>query len=304
MIAPFARSLALLALGATGLNAAGRHPDMLLLDGAEVPSAIVVVGERGTVLRSVDHGATWSASEAVTGATLTGVTFAPDGMHGWAVGHDALILATSDAGETWRQQWQGKNLEDSFLDVLALDRERVIAVGAYGLLVSTRDGGRTWDRRKIADDDYHLNRISRGPTGTLYLAGERGTLLRSRDAGERWERIDSPYDGSFYGILPLGPRTLVAYGIRGRIFRSIDDGASWVPVRAEIRALIATAAVRHDGALIFAGQSRAWLTSTDGGMSVASTTAPLTSAVAELLALADGALLALGEAGPILIPPR
>src|SRR5206468_4229578 len=120
---------------------------------------------------------------------------------------------------TWTKSWQSENLEDSFLDVLALDDASVIAIGAYGLFLRTDDVGKTWMREKIIDDDYHLNRISRGRTGTLYIAGEHGLLLRSRDQGLKWSRLHAPYDGSFYGVLALDQRTLLAHGLRGRVFR-------------------------------------------------------------------------------------
>jgi photosystem II stability/assembly factor-like uncharacterized protein len=275
---------------------------MLLLDGAAAAGAIVVVGERGVILRSVDQGQNWQSAAGPASATLTGVSFASGTTRGWAVGHDALILASADGGRTWQQQWQGKNLEDSFLDVLALDAQHVIAIGAYGLFVTSTDGGKTWLRRKIIDEDYHLNRLTRGPSGTLYIAGEHGTLLRSVNHGATWERIDSPYDGSFYGILPLDSEILVAHGLRGRIYRSIDDGASWTPVPNDQRVLVATALRLRKGAIVFAGQSRSWFVSRDGAQSVAAWSGPPTPAVSRLLELSDGTILALGEAGAAILP--
>ena len=297
-----ARAIVLAAAAALTVHAAPVLPRMLLLDGSAAGGDLIVVGERGVILRSTDQGQTWQSAAVPASPTLTGVSFAAGTARGWAVGHDALILGTTDAGRTWSQQWQGKNLEDSFLDVLALDARHVIAIGAYGLFVATSDGGRTWVRRKIIDEDYHLNRLSRGPGGTLYIAGEHGTLLRSTDLGATWRRIDSPYDGSFYGILPLDARTLVAHGLRGRIYRSIDDGASWTPAPNEQRVLIATALKLKSGTLVFAGQSRAWFVSRDGGKTVAPWSGPPTPAVARLLELPDGSLLALGEAGATILP--
>jgi len=292
----------LLGLLPAALLAADAAPRMLLLDGAVVGTEIVAVGERGTILRSSDSGKSWQAAACSASAALTGVSFADDARHGWAVGHDALVLATADAGRTWTRQWQGENLQDSFLDVLALDPQHVIAIGAYELFLSTADGGKTWTRRKIVDDDNHLNRLSRGPTGTLYLAGERGTLLRSADDGATWTRIPAPYDGSFYGILPLDQRTLVAYGLRGRLFRSTDDGATWEPVANDQPALLAAALRLHSNTVVFAGQSRALLVSRDYGKSVAPWHAALTTAVAELLETPDGSVLALGDAGATVLP--
>ncbi|MES2693446.1 MAG: YCF48-related protein, partial [Verrucomicrobiota bacterium] len=217
-------------------------PRMLLLDAAFTADALIAVGERGTILRSTDQAATFQPIASPTPTTLTAVSFAPASSLGWAVGHDALILATTDAGKTWSRQYQGENIQDSFLDVLALDAQRVLAVGAYGLCVVTIDAGKTWARRKLSDDDYHLNRLSRGPTGTLYLAGEHGTLLRSTDAGATWSKIPTPYEGSFYGILPLTERAILAYGLRGHAYRSIDDGATWTQIPTPSPVLLATAA--------------------------------------------------------------
>ena len=299
-----ALSVALLAaLCPRTARAADLAPRMLLLDGAVIGSAIIAVGERGTILRSTDQARTWQAVASPTPATLTAVAFAPDASHGWTVGHDAIILSTADAGRTWTKSYQGESLQDSFLDVLALDAQRVIAVGAYGLCVVTADSGKTWTRRKILDDDRHLNRLSRGPTGTLYLAGERGTLLRSADDGASWTAIAAPYDGSFYGILPLDKRTLVAHGLRGRAYRSADDGASWSPLAVETPALLATALKLKSNFLVLAGQARTLLVSRDYAATVAPWPLEFTTAVAKLLELADGSILALGEAGATVLPP-
>ena len=284
------------------VHGAAPPPRMLLLDGAVVGHDLVAVGERGTILRSSDNGLSWESAAVAASAALTGVAFAPDARHGWAVGHDALILATTDAGRTWSKQWQGANLTDSFLDVVAPDAQHVIAVGAYGLYLSTGDGGATWTRRKIIDEDNHLNRLSLGPAGTLYIAGERGTILRSGDGGTTWVRLPVPYDGSFYGVLPLDRRTLVAYGLQGRVYRSTDDGATWASVTTGQPALLATALQLRGNILVFAGQARVLLVSRDYGRTVVPWAAPLLTAVAELLETPAGTILALGEAGATLLP--
>ncbi len=277
--------------------AAVSTPRMLLLDGAVTESAVIAVGERGTILRSTDQAQSWESAAAPTHATLTGVSFADDGRRGWAVGHDAVILATSDGGSTWTRQYQGDNQQDSLLDVLAVDADHVIAVGAYGLCLATADGGRTWQRRSFQAGDLHLNRITRGPGGTLYLAGESGTLLRSRDRGATWEPIAAPYEGSFYGILALDARTLLAHGLRGHLFRSEDDGETWKAVAVPAPMMLATAIMIRRDLIVLGGQARALFVSRDGGKSVAPASGAPRTAVAELIPLANGRILALGEDG-------
>jgi photosystem II stability/assembly factor-like uncharacterized protein len=283
------------------------RPRMLLLDGAVVGDDIVVVGERGTILFSTDQAASWQRAGSPSRATLTGVSFAPVPpprpiRQGWAVGHDATILVSADAGRTWVRQYQGENLNDSFLDVLALDEQRAISVGAYGLYVATGDGGKTWVRRKIRDEDSHLNRITRGPGGTLYLAGEAGTLLRSTDQGATWTPIRTTYEGSFYGVMPLDRRTLIAHGLRGHIFRSTDDGASWQKIPSPAPVLLAAGLQLRSNHLLLAGQARTVLVSRDYGKTFATFEHGLTTGVAELLELANGRFLALGEAGVSVLP--
>ncbi len=283
-------------------HAADVAPRMLLLDAANAGPAIIAVGERGTILQSRDAGRSWQSATVTGSATLTAVNFAPDAQHGWAVGHDALILATSDGGQSWQKQWQGENLSDSLLDVLALDAQHVLAVGAYGLCLATDDGGKTWARRKISDDDFHLNHLTRGPTGTLYLAGEHGTLLRSTDLGLKWTRLAAPYDGSFYGIVPLDKRTLLAHGLRGRLYRSVDDGATWEPIVTPQPVLLATALQLKSNYVVVAGQARGLLVSRDYAKKFSAWDTPLTTAVAKLLELPDGSILVVGEGGATVLP--
>lgn len=287
--------LSLLAPGVQALPVASRT---LLLDATQAGEAIVAVGERGTILRSVDQARTWVTAQNPSAAALTGVSFG-DAQHGWAVGHDAIILATTDGGVSWTRQWQGENLSDSFLDVLALDATHVIAVGAYGLCLKTTDAGRTWTRQRILEDDYHLNHLTRGPTGTLYLAGEHGTLLRSTDRGTTWSPIPTPYDGSFYGILPLGERRILAYGLRGRVYRSEDDGGTWQLVTTPEPVLLATGVQTTSGAILLAGGARGLVVATGAGGEFSRRDVGVATGIAELLLLPGEALLAVGEAGAI-----
>ena len=276
---------------------------MLLLDGAVSGPNVIAVGERGAIISSSDSGHTWTRIASPAKATLTGLSFAPPpaSQIGWAVGHDALIIGTTDGGKTWANRYQGENLQDSFLDVLALDTQRAIAVGAYGLYAATTDGGKTWTRRKLNSDDYHFNRLTAGAGTTLYLAGEHGTLLRSTDLGAKWAALKSPYEGSFYGLVSPVPRALLAHGLRGRVYRSVDDGRAWTHVTTPDSVLLAAAVKLRAGPIILGGQSRALLVSRDGGATFAAVPEILPGSIAKLLELPDGNLLALGEAGATVI---
>lgn len=268
----------------------------LLLDAARAGDALVAVGERGIIERSIDGGATWIRSERIVSTTLCGISFG-DKLHGWAVGHGAVVLHTTDGGETWEHQFTGDDVESPLLDVLALDTNHVIAVGAFGAYYETRDAGTTWEQQWIIDEDAHLNRISRTHGGALFIAGEFGTLLRSTDAGDSWENLSTGDGGSLYGVLELADRTLLTYGLRGRVHRSTDDGETWTEVRTPGTGLLMTGIeLVSTNTVILAGQGRTWWTSQNAGQTfhAAST---ITPAVAELLLTPDGRLLTFGEGG-------
>jgi photosystem II stability/assembly factor-like uncharacterized protein len=86
-----------------------------------------------------------------------------------------------------------------------------------------------------------MNQISRAKNGKLYIAAEAGNLYRSEDNGATWEALTSPYEGSFYGVLPQGNDEVLAYGLRGNAFLSKDAGDSWERLETGTKALLINA---------------------------------------------------------------
>lgn len=192
-----------------------------LLGVAATRDGYVAVGERGHILRSA-NGAEWTQVEVPVRAMLTGLSFLTPET-GWAVGYDATILRTTDAGATWEIQ----NFDPEgqpFFDILFLDADHGLAVGKRSQVMETRDGGATWEliENEVFDFMFHVNDIQRLFDDTLLLVGERGLLVRSEDRGETWEMLQSPYVGSFFGALPLGESGAVVFGLRGNVYVTAD----------------------------------------------------------------------------------
>jgi len=271
----------------------------LLLDVTRAGQRLVAVGDRGHVLLSDDEGATWRQVVVPTRAMLTGVSFG-DAKHGWAVGHDGVILATTDGGQTWNGQESNSSLETVFLDTHFLDATNGFVIGAYGQCLHTTDSGKTWTAIKATDDEVHFNQIAAGMDGTLYLAGESGTLLASGDQGATWHKLKVPYDGSLFGLLPLDARSLLVYGLRGHVFVSEDAGATWAPREIPVPVLIMTGVRLKSGPIVLAGLGGNFFISRDGARTFeAWKPAAFTGGVAGLLETHDGALLAVGEGGVV-----
>ena len=163
-------------------------------------------------------------------SALSAVSFA-DAQDGWVVGHDAVILHTGDGGKTWGLQNFQPELEKPFLSVLALDKDHAYAVGAYGLFYQTSDGGGTWSEVKadaVRGDELHLYSIRKLGDGALFVAGEQGLLGMSADGGKTWSKLKSPYEGTFFGAVPVGPKGVLVCGLRGNAYLSTDPkGGQW-----------------------------------------------------------------------------
>jgi photosystem II stability/assembly factor-like uncharacterized protein len=236
----------------------------LLLDGAARGGLAVVVGERGHVLVSRDGGAAWTQADVPTRAMLTGV-WLHDERLGWAVGHDETIVRTQDGGATWQVVHAAPENERPLMDVWFRDAEHGFAVGAYGAFLVTADGGATWEERPIGEDDFHLNQIAAAADGALYLAAEAGHAYRSDDGGESWTALETPYEGSFFGVLPLADGAVLLFGLRGHLYRSEDRGASWTEVATGTEATLMAGIELDGGRVLVAGLAGVLLRSGDGG---------------------------------------
>lgn len=271
-------------------------PRSLLLDVAVADGRLVAVGERGHVLISDDIGATWRQAEVPTRSTLTGVFFL-DRERGWVVGHDAVILRTLDGGATWERVHWAPDDETPLFDVWFRGPEEGFALGAYGSWYVTVDGGESWELDAISEDDSHLHRIAREADGRLYIAAERGMLYRSDDGGDSWEELPSPYEGSFFGVLPLGGEVVLAFGLRGHLYRSEDGGESWTELETGTTAMLTDGVVREDGTVVVVGLSGTVLVSVDGGRSFVQRPVQDRRGIAAVADVGGDALALVGEFG-------
>jgi photosystem II stability/assembly factor-like uncharacterized protein len=292
-------------------------PTSLLLDLALAGKRLVAVGERGHVLLSDDQGASWRQAKAVpTRAMLTAVFFV-DADYGWAVGHDETILNTVDGGETWTRSHFAPEAQQPLLDLWFANRVSGIAVGAYGAYFTTNDGGRTWSGAKFAPapratagaaanatpsdeeelpPDYHLNRIV-GVGNRLYIAAEGGQLYRSDDRGANWRALPSPYEGSFFGLVPIRGEGLLAFGLRGHLFRSADAGENWTELDSHTTSMLTDGVAINDLRVIIGGLAGVLLVSGDAGETFTLTQQDDRKGVAALLPGPAGAVIVAGEGG-------
>jgi photosystem II stability/assembly factor-like uncharacterized protein len=280
----------------------------LLLDLAVAGQRLVAVGERGHVMLSDDQGAHWRQAKSVPTRVLLTAVFFVDAEYGWAVGHDETILNTADGGETWTRSHFAPEAQQPLLDLWFANRVSGIAVGAYGAYFTTNDGGRHWSSAKFspppeaaanADDvppDYHLNRIV-GVGNRLYVAAEGGKLYRSDDRGASWRSLPSPYQGSFFGLVPIRGEGLLAFGLRGHLFRSADAGETWTALDSHTTAMLTDGIAINDLRVVIGGLAGVLLVSGDAGETFKLTQQDDRKGMSALLPGPAGTVVVAGEGG-------
>ena len=283
------------------------------LDIAYADSRIVAVGDRGKILYSDDQGDHWKQAVTPSEVLLTSVCFA-DARHGWAVGHDAVVLGSDDGGETWTVQYSdplGSGEDDAApveeeLDDYAMDDLYGDPYGddAYG------DEG----------DDLYGDSAAMAPVDTsgaplldvfcdsrdrAVAVGGYGYFLRTTDGGETWNKaldsLDNRDGWHLYDYAAAkGGNDRYVVGEKGVMFHSADKGVSWEKLQSPYSGtLFGVTAISDYKALTYGLQGNVWLTA-NRGRSWAKIPSKLSRGVNDGTVLADGTVVLVTNAGGIL----
>jgi photosystem II stability/assembly factor-like uncharacterized protein len=224
-------------------------PRSLLLDIAVAGPHLVAVGERGHILYSSDNGERWLQSRVPTTQMLTAVYFVDD-QHGWAVGHDGLILLSDDGALSWRIQRDGiaiqqqANLEARERSHTELKRLRqAIQAASAGtdpnameaLVLELEQAEMDLEDAELALEEA----VFTSPLMDVWFQDEQrgwavgafGTLLATTDGGQSWsshaQLIDNPDEFHLNAITGDGKGRVFIAGEAGVMYRSLDSGDSW-----------------------------------------------------------------------------
>jgi photosystem II stability/assembly factor-like uncharacterized protein len=93
-----------------------------------------VIGDGGTIMKTINGGDTWSPQTSGTTADLNGVYFV-DLNNGWVVGDGGTILKTTDGGDTWTTEASGTT--NDLRSIFFVGLSQGYAVGANGTILAT-----------------------------------------------------------------------------------------------------------------------------------------------------------------------
>ncbi len=181
-------------------------------------------GASGTVLRTVDGGATWKRIPAPDSADLDFRdvhAFSEDSAILMSAGPGPLsrIYTTSDGGAHWKLTLKNED-EKGFFDAIAFwDRKRGLlagdAVNGRMTLLRTEDGGASWKPAVMpvaleGEGAYAASGtcVTVGRNGRAWFAtggAESARVFRSTDWGVTWQVSNTPvrHDGAGSGIFSI-----------------------------------------------------------------------------------------------------
>ncbi len=233
-----------------------------------------IVGEIGTLLKTVDCGENWTAWGGWINDDLQDVCFT-DPRNGWIVGRWGKIFHSTDGGEEWAEQNSGtyRNLRSVFF----VNPDTGWAVGHGGTILKTEDGGLAWTRQDSRTNSNLLSVHFINPD-TGWAAGQDSTILKTVDGGRDWLPQSSGTGFDFSSIRFTHPDTGFAAGFHGAlddfgilqkrgggILKTSDGGASWAKVHSSDVSGLNALCISDSGTGWSVGTTGMLLESTDHG---------------------------------------
>ena len=190
-------------------------------------------GAYGTVLRTVNGGATWKRLHTGLGE-LEAIQFASSN-DGWAAG-GGEIVHTTDGGAHWTSQLSTGNGAE--ITGLSFADSRHGWATTFGFLPAlspavyhTTDGGAHWTQQTAAPSARWLWAFALTPSDAV-IGGLGGRLDRTSDGGTTWQpdtRAAAYFFGNLYALQFIDASTGWTAGSAGEILKTTDGGLDWAP---------------------------------------------------------------------------
>ncbi|QJI29565.1 hypothetical protein HKK55_12835 [Pseudomonas sp. ADAK18] len=269
---------------------------------------LVLVGADGHILVREPDGRLHQAKVPVD-VLLTAVHFVDD-RQGWAVGHDGVVLHSTDGGENWDKQLDGRTINTLMLTWAEAEVARLEQVA------SAQDSDnaaqlQALDNARFALDDITAGAVA-GPSRPLldvwfanadegWVVGAYGMALHTRDGGKRWEYLpdlDNPERLHLNAVLALANGDLLIAGEGGRLYRRVDG--QWLAAQQLTPASLYKLVQLRDGEVLAMGFGAALFVSNNHGQDWKPIPLGTKASLYGAEQLADGSLWLTGQAGVLL----
>jgi photosystem II stability/assembly factor-like uncharacterized protein len=276
-----------------------------LTDVQKIGDQLVMVGAAGHIL--LRSPSATSQAKTPVDLLLTAVYFV-DARNGWAVGHDGVILHSSDGGNTWARQLEGRAISQLMLkwaeaEVARLEQASAAAPEDEKLLTAL-------DNANFALDDAKAG-VEAGPSRPLldvwfrdaqegWAVGAYGMIVHTRDGGSTWEflsGLDNPERLHLNAVLGTADGSLLVAGEGGRMYR--QSNGQWQTLEPQTKASLYKLMSLRDGKTLAMGFGGALYVSEDQGLSWQNIALTSRASLYGGTQLNDGAVVLTGSGGTL-----
>ncbi len=194
------------------------------------PQTGFAVGDRGTILKTADEGASWTVQQTAGVRDHLYALHFPTADKGYAVGYLAAGFDTSDGGATWAPRLVGTK-DRTLYAVHFADARTGYAASEGSTVYKTTDGGKSWTPRRWREPgpyEFLSYAVHFTSAETGYVAGELGLLQKTTDGGATWVLQATGTKDTLCSLWFTDADTGYAVGDRGTILKTADGGAHWV----------------------------------------------------------------------------
>lgn len=209
---------------------------------------LVAVGQGGAIVRSLDHGKTWTIEHPSDNSSLIGIHRI--GKYLVAVADNGSILRSNASGGNWGTNWEKLPNSSNFYKlgkVLKVD-QGIVAIGNNGIVLRLNEFDKEWTELPKLPLSRFPSDIQSDGSELVVIGDEQDELNEWRHVvlyykdGKSWsKKVLSDFKETITAIRSLGEGKLLAVGKNGLILLSEDNGEIWrivtYGIQSELRAI-------------------------------------------------------------------
>lgn len=190
---------------------------------------LVVAGNGGAILYSVDDGKTWVKSFSAPNVTFFDFATLPDGRL-LAIGTNGIHEASSDNGLTWSPFSFGITQNVYNVDMKKTSSSNSgYLVGASGMFYRYASATGNWESVSLGITTDLYGTEDRGD-GTGWIVGADGVIYKILYSGTSRVEIESGTNETLRSIRFVSSTHGFVVGSMGTLLKTTDGGATWSPI--------------------------------------------------------------------------
>lgn len=191
------------------------------------PNAGVIVGNTGTLMRTVNGGLTFDGININNSENYAAASFRTGSNVVFAVGTNGFVISSINSGGSWTLRLSG--LEVDYTGTKFKTANLGYIIGKAGRFLVTSNGGTS-----LVDRSRPLSIAFNGlsfPTNNFgYIAGENGIVLRTGNSGSNWTSLNLNTEVNINGLFFFANSVGYVVGNGGFIASTTDSGVNWKEV--------------------------------------------------------------------------